>query len=112
MENEAYLVPNPATPGQPIRIDPEVCTGCNVCADQCRRDVMVHNPVKGGPPLVVYPDECWFCGTCVEDCPTPGAIRMVHTLNQRVPWKRKATGRFYRGGMKDTPPPNPRPPVG
>ena len=112
MKNEAYLVPNPPTPCRPVRIDPALCTGCNVCADQCRMDVMVHNPRKGGPPIVLYPDECWFCGTCVEECPTKGAIRMEHPMNQKVGWKRKETGELFRIGMKDPPPAYTRPPVG
>ena len=112
MDNTAYMVPNPLMPGMPVRIDPELCTGCNTCADRCRMDVMVHNPEKGGPPIVLYPDECWFCGTCVEDCPVPGAIRMQHPLNQRVGWKRKETGEYFRIGMKNPPPPYTRPPVG
>jgi len=112
MKDEAYLVPNPPTPCRPVRIDPVLCTGCNVCADQCRMDVMVHNPRKGGPPIVLYPDECWFCGTCVEECPTKGAIRMEHPMNQKVGWKRKETGELFRIGMKDPPPAYTRPPVG
>jgi NAD-dependent dihydropyrimidine dehydrogenase PreA subunit len=111
MKNKAYMVPNPVTPCTPVQIDPEVCTGCNTCSDRCRMDVMVHNPEQGGPPIVLYPDECWFCGTCVEDCPVTGAIRMEHPLNQRVGWKRKDTGEYFRIGMKNPPPPNTRPPV-
>jgi len=112
MSDEAYLVPNPATPCRAIRIDASLCIRCNACADQCRMDVMVHNPKKGEPPIVLYPDECWFCGTCVEECPVTGAIRLEHPLNQRVGWKRKETGELFRIGMKDPPPPNTRPPVG
>jgi len=112
MDDKAYLVPNPVTPCSPIKINPEVCTGCYICADQCRVDVMVHNPKKGEPPIVLYPDECWFCGCCVEDCPVPGAITMQHPLNQSVGWKRKDTGELFRLGMKNPPPPNTRPPVG
>jgi NAD-dependent dihydropyrimidine dehydrogenase PreA subunit len=111
-ENKAYLVPNPVMPCSNLKIDPGLCTGCNICADRCRTDVMVHNPQKGGPPIVLYPDECWFCGTCVEDCPVPGAIQMVFPLNQKVGWKRKDSGEYFRIGMKDPPPPNTRPPVG
>jgi len=49
MKNEAYLVPNPATPCQAIRIDPEICISCYRCADQCRADVMTRNvPMAGG----------------------------------------------------------------
>jgi hypothetical protein len=42
----------------------------------------------------------------------PGAIRMDFPMNQRVGWKRKATGEFFRIGMKDPPPPVTRPPLG
>ena len=62
-------------------------------------------------PIALYPDECWFCGTCVEDCPVPGAIQLEHPLNQRVGWKRKESGEYFRVGMKNPPPPNQRPPV-
>jgi len=65
----------------------------------------------GEQPIAVYPDECWFCGCCVTHCPVPGAIRMEFPLNQRVVWKRKETGEFYRIGMKNPLPPNKRPPI-
>ena len=55
---------------------------------------------------------CWFGGSCMEPCPVPGAIEMEHPLNQRVAWKRKETGEYFRIGMKNPPPPNTRPPVG
>jgi len=112
LEENAFLVPNPVMPCSSVRIDSLLCTGCNRCADQCRVDVMVHNPIKGSPPIVLYPDECWFCGTCVEDCPVPGAIRMEHPLNQRVGWRRKESGEYFRIGMKNPPTPVDRPPIG
>jgi formate dehydrogenase major subunit len=62
------------------------------------------------PPVSTYPDECWYCGACVEHCPVPGAIRMVHPLNQRMGWKRKATGELFRVGQANPPSPNLRPP--
>jgi NAD-dependent dihydropyrimidine dehydrogenase PreA subunit len=108
----AELVSNPMTPCRAIVVDPELCTGCNRCVDVCRSDVLMPNLEKGGPPLLAYPDECWFCACCVEHCPKPGAIRMEQPLNQRIGWKRKATGEYFRIGMKDPPPPNNRPPVG
>ena len=44
---------------------------------------------------------------------------MEHPLNERTGWKRKATGdgrratgEYFRIGMKNPPPPNTRPPVG
>jgi len=109
---KAYMVPNPFTPGKAVEIDENICIACNACVEICRVDVLVPHPEKGKAPIVLYPDECWFCGSCVEECPQPGAIRMEHPLNQRVGWKRKETGEFFRIGMRNPPPPNTKPPVG
>ena len=108
---EAKLTPNPPVPSHAIFIDEDICISCNKCVDVCRIGVMMHNPEKRKPPIVVYPDECWFCGCCVQHCPKEGAIRMEHPLNQRIGWKRKETGEYFRIGMDDPPPPNTRPPV-
>jgi NAD-dependent dihydropyrimidine dehydrogenase PreA subunit len=110
--SEARLVPNPATPCRAIVIDPDLCNGCNRCVDVCRCDVLMPAPEKGSPPILTYPDECWFCACCAEHCPVPGALTMEQPLNQRVGWKRKATGEHFRIGQKNPPPPNTRPPVG
>ncbi len=64
MNDEAYLVPNPATPCQSIRIDPKICISCYRCADQCRTDVMVRNVPKPGG-----------LARCEESCPAGEAIR-------------------------------------
>ena len=111
MYSKAIMVPNPVTPNQAIIIDVDLCTGCKLCVEVCRSDVMVPGQEKGKPPIVLYPDECWFCGCCVSHCKT-GAISVVYPLHQRVGWKRKATGEYFRVGMKNPPPPNTRPPVG
>jgi NAD-dependent dihydropyrimidine dehydrogenase PreA subunit len=112
MSEKVYMAPNPATPCKGIEIDPEICNGCNQCIEVCRTDVLVPNPKKGKPPIVLYPDECWFGGCCVAACPRPGAIKMLHPLNQNISvvWKRKETGEYFRLGMKNPPPPNTRPP--
>jgi len=106
------MLPNPMTPNQVLVFDPEVCTGCNTCVDTCPGGVLVPNPESGQPPVVLYPDECWVCGCCVGDCPNPGASKLLHPLNLRMGWKRKATGETYRIGMKDPPPPNTLPAIG
>ena len=112
--DKVYMVPNPPMPNNPLEFNPEICNGCNQCADICRNDVMMPNPEKGKPPIVLYPDECWYCGCCVMECKREGAIRMVLPLNQSVvvSWKRKATGEIFRPGMRNPPPPNTRPPSG
>jgi NAD-dependent dihydropyrimidine dehydrogenase PreA subunit len=116
MENELYvkprMVPNPATPCKAIHIDSNLCIGCMQCVEVCRIDVLVPGGEKGEPPKALYPDECWFCGVCVKHCPVPGAIRMEYPLNQRVGWKRKESGEYFRVGMKNPPAPDTRPPVG
>jgi NAD-dependent dihydropyrimidine dehydrogenase PreA subunit len=109
--NEAYMVPNPPTPCQPVSFNPVLCTGCNSCVRVCRSDVLVPSLEKGKPPIVLYPDECWFCFCCVAYCPTPEAISIQYPLNQSVSWKRKETGECFRIGMKNPPPPNTKPMV-
>ena len=111
MSNKGYMIPNAFTPGSVITIDPKLCNGCNMCVEVCISQVLLPNPEKGEPPIVVYPDECWFDANCEEHCPK-GAIKMEHPLNQRIEWKRKETGEFFRIGMANPPPPNTRPPVG
>ena len=113
MFDKVYMVPNPATPNEAVRFDPELCDGCNLCVGVCRADVLMPNPKRGQPPIVLYPDECWYGGCCVVECPNPGAIELVHPLNQSVvvTWRRKKTGENYRLGMRNPPPPNTRPPA-
>ena len=110
--NETYMLPNPPTPNRAVDFDPDTCNGCNLCVGICRSDVLMPNPEQGRPPIVLYPDECWYCGTCVLECRRPGAITMLHPMNQSVSvvWKRKSTGESFRLGMKRPPPPNLRPP--
>ena len=98
MKQHAYLLPNPPTPNRAIVFDPTICNGCNRCLEICRSDVLMPNPVQKLPPIVLYPDECWYCGCCVLECKRPGAIKMLHPLNQSISliWKRKTTGEDFR----------------
>ena len=103
--SEALLVPNPMTPNVAIIFHEDKCIGCNKCIDYCRVDALMPNPIKGKPPILLYPDECWFAGCCAGACPHPGAIEMVQPINQRVGWKRKETGEYFRVGMDEHPEP-------
>ncbi len=113
MTHSARMVPNPPTPNRAIAFDPEICTGCNQCVEICRFDVLMPNPDKKQPPLVLYPDECWYCGCCVLECNFPGAITLLHPLNQSISvvWKNATNGESFRLGMLNPPPPNTRPPA-
>ena len=93
------------------KIDYRKCIGCKTCYDLCPEDIFTWNE-ETHMPYVSYPEECWFDGCCVESCPIPGALRMEFPMNQRVGWKRKTTGEYFRIGMQNPPPPNERPPLG
>jgi NAD-dependent dihydropyrimidine dehydrogenase PreA subunit len=114
MADKVYMVPNPPTPSNGMKFNPEICTGCNRCVEVCPDDVFMPNPEKKKPPIVLYAEECWFCGGCVEECPRPGAISMMHPTMQNVStnWMRKETGEHFRLNQKNPPPPNNRPPSG
>ena len=116
-QNAAYrkarALHNQVTPNQPILFDSDVCDGCNVCIEACPIDVLIPNPEKGEAPVTLFPDECWYCGCCEMHCHLvdQGAITMTFPLMQRVRWKRKESGKHFRIGMNNPPPPNTRPPV-
>ncbi len=115
ISEEVKMVPNIMTPSMPVIHDPKVCIGCNTCVEVCHQGIMVPNPKKGQPPIIMWPEECWPCGVCVQFCPLgleARAITQNHPVNQRVRWKRKATGEHFRLGMANPPAPNMRPPVG
>ena len=112
---EVRLAGNMVTPTLSVIHDPKTCIGCNTCVTVCHQGILVPHPTKGQPPLLVWPDECWACGVCVWFCPQgleARAITQNHPINQRVRWKRKATGQHFRIGMKNPPAPNTKPPVG
>jgi NAD-dependent dihydropyrimidine dehydrogenase PreA subunit len=111
MSSRVYMTPNPFAPGEVVTIDPELCDGCNICVERCRSQVLLPNPEEGKPPLIVYPEECWFGACCEAHCPRE-AIKLIHPLNQRIAWKRKETGEYFRIGIANPPLPNTRPPYG
>ena len=58
----------------PIRIDPEVCSGCNACVEVCPHDVLAPNPEKKKPPIIMFPEECGcrsygITFACMMECP-------------------------------------------
>ena len=110
-QEKIYASPNLPSPSAPVTFDPDLCTGCNTCVDVCQMDMLIPNPDAGKPPLVIFPDECWYGGCCVFSCPTSGAIKLNFPLVWTTPWKRRETGELFWIGMKNPPPPNPKPPA-
>ena len=81
IDKNAELYASPVTSSaSPISYDPELCIGCNKCADACQVDVLVNSENKGEHPIVMYPGECYYCGACVMECPVKGAIKLRHPL--------------------------------
>lgn len=49
-----------------VEVDGELCTGCELCVDECPNDVL---QVLEDLCEVASPDDCDDCGRCVEECP-------------------------------------------
>jgi len=57
-------------PGISVSVDPDVCSGCGICAERCFIGEM--KVVDG---TAVVPEDCKGCGRCVEICPA-GALSL------------------------------------
>ena len=72
---------------EPVRLNPEACIGCTLCARDCPYRALEMVPRLGegrGPKLVAQlnPDLCVGCGICVGSCPTD-ALTLDHpTLDE------------------------------
>jgi len=50
----------------PAKVDPEKCTGCEACIDECPVEAIALKD----DVAVVNEDECSDCGQCVDTCPS------------------------------------------
>ncbi|ADC65695.1 4Fe-4S ferredoxin iron-sulfur binding domain protein [Ferroglobus placidus DSM 10642] len=48
----------------PAKVNPDLCTACGTCVDECPVGAIELNDVA-----VVNEDVCTECGTCVDVCP-------------------------------------------
>jgi NAD-dependent dihydropyrimidine dehydrogenase PreA subunit len=95
-QEKVFAIPNVTTPNNPVRFNPDICTGCNTCVETCQIDVYIPHPEQGRPPIILHPEECWYCGCCAVDCPCPGAIQFNFPLPLRGYWKNKETGKVHQ----------------
>jgi heterodisulfide reductase subunit A len=61
-------------------VDPEVCTGCTLCAKVCPYSAIIAEVKK---PAVVVEAACTGCGTCAAACPV-GAITMPGFTDEQI----------------------------
>lgn len=47
------------------KIDPDLCTACGSCIDECPTEA-----ISEGDVYVINPDICTDCGDCADVCPT------------------------------------------
>lgn len=66
------------------KVDPELCTGCEVCIGRCQMEARVM--VDG--VAIVDLDRCIGCGNCVVACKS-GASQLIQKEQQLVPFKDK-----------------------
>ena len=67
-----------------VKVDPELCTGCEVCIGRCQMEARVM--VDGKATVDI--DRCIGCGNCVVTCES-GASQLIQKEEQLVPFKDK-----------------------
>ena len=68
-----------------VIIQPELCTGCGLCARDCPAFALeLERRGRGRFRLVHHRDRCAYCGQCADSCPQ-GAITLVSEFVQATP---------------------------
>jgi ferredoxin-type protein NapH len=57
-----------------VKIDHDVCIGCNKCKHVCLCDPEILDAPVAGEDVIVRAGDCMLCGKCIETCP-------VHALS-------------------------------
>ena len=68
-------------------VDPERCTGCEICLDWCQFGAisMQASPENGGELAFIDPEKCMGCGCCVISCPSEACSMKLVRPPEHVP---------------------------
>ncbi len=70
----------PFSGGHEVRIDPDLCDNCGLCAEHCRFDAILPNQDDHPDSFQIDPISCESCGVCVDICPVK-AITMYPSVD-------------------------------
>ena len=65
------------------KIENTLCTGCEICVDNCPMDVFRMNE-ETGKAFIKYLSDCMSCFLCEIECPE-GAIYVTPVREMRIP---------------------------
>ncbi len=65
------------------KIDYQLCTGCEICVDECPMDVLRMDK-ETKKPFIKYLRDCQSCFLCEVDCPVE-AIYVTPDRERRIP---------------------------
>ncbi len=66
--------------GRAPQLDPQLCTGCNLCAELCRFSAIIPADGAKRPTITINDFACDCCGLCARACPEE-AITMRDCVN-------------------------------
>ena len=64
-----------------IKIDEDLCTGCETCLERCQFSAMVMN----NSVCNVIEANCYGCGLCVTSCPEEALSMLQKTTKELIP---------------------------